>query len=152
MYQQGVDRARIQYMTSQMMATIKRYYEENKSQVKIQNVISGITVLIVPFMTNILGKYDEHAFHRAMTQTYKDEDGMICNGFDFIGDWKRNHALQFSVLVPAARMMRNSLNFNIDIATNLICDIIASWGWRLTFNERFAIRHLLNRIKRLIYS
>lgn len=142
----------MQRYTQTYKPTLDRYVHVNKQNVNTGKALQALQVITVPFMTNILNRYTEEDFHAAMSRQYYDEEGKPCFGFDFIGDWRSHHPLGFNAGLQITRMYRKSLQFDIDIATNLICDIIRSWEWHLSFSERMSIRHLLYRIKRLVNS
>jgi len=141
-------------MSDAMANTIKRYCQNYKGQIDINQVIQGITLIVVPFMQNILQKYSEQDLHNALRRHYKDDNGRLCEGFDFIGDWRKNHPIGFNILVNLARSpgIRNRLNFDVNIATNLIVDIMTSWNWNISFAERVIIHEQIVRVKRLIHG
>lgn len=135
-----------------MVKVTERYIAAHRNSINSDNIASTIAVMIVPFMQNILTRYSEADFHRVMNQSYRDEFGNTVPGFDFLGDWARNHTTAYPIMIYFARQFRRSLNFNIDIATNLVCDIIAAWHWRVQPRERAAIAHMLFRIKKTIFA
>lgn len=137
-----------QYMVQQMLRIIDSYV--GNKQINVNNVMSGIKVIIAPMMTHILSKYSEPDFHRVMTTTYKDEQGKTCSGFDFLGDWRRNHLLAYNAGLMVARSFKQQLNFNVDITTRMIVDIMRAWGWHVSPLEMLSLRHVLVRIKRQI--
>lgn len=139
-------------MTRAMVAVTERYVAANKDSINSENVASTIAIMIVPFMNNILTRYSEADFHRVMNQKYIDEEGRLVYGFDFVGDWAVNHRTAYGIMTYFARQFRRNLNFNLEVATNLICDIIRSWHWRVSPRERMAIAHMLYRIKRHIFA
>jgi len=137
-----------QYMVNVMLQVIDRYVHDKT--INVNQVMSGIKVIIVPIMQHILTKYSEQDFHRVMSGTYKDEYGMTCYGFDFLGDWRNNHQLAYQAGIMVARNFKQQLNFNVDITTNMMCDIMQAWGWYVSYREKMGIRQNLVRIKRLL--
>lgn len=139
-------------MTATMNRVIQRYVHAHKDKINTNNVASSIAVIIAPFMTNILTKYDENDWHRVMRNRYVDEQGKLCFGMDWINDWRSNHPLAFNMMSYFARTMRQSLNFDPNVATDMVLEIIASWNWKVYPHERVAVRHTIYRIKRLIFA
>jgi len=138
-------------MTRQMVRVTERYILAHKDKINSENIATTIAVMILPFMQNILNRYDESDFHRVMRQQYVDEQGLLVPGFDFVGDWRKNHPTAFGIMTYFARQFRRNLNYNVEVATNLITDILLAWGWKISRVERNAIGHMLYRIKRLIF-
>lgn len=147
-YNRQVDSHKVQQMTQQMFSVLQDYHARYKNKMSEQDTLQVIQMLLVPMMTNILTKYNEDDFHRVMNQSYTDELGHLSWGFDFIGDWRRNHTMAFNMAMPFVRMM--GLRINTDILTQLVEDIIRSWGWQLKFIERDSLRHTIKRMKRLV--
>jgi hypothetical protein len=137
-----------QHMIQAMLHVIDRYVA-NKT-ISGPQIIALVKVLFVPQMTYILQKYSEQDFHRVMRQIYTDEYGQNIRGFDFIGDWKKNHIIAFTIALAVGRQFRRELDFNVDTISSLMVDIMRSWGWNIEFHERLSIRHDLVRIKRLL--
>jgi hypothetical protein len=142
-------------MTRSMNRVIREYVnrynkEADYFRVNKHSVIENIALIINPFMTNILRKYSEADFHRVMSQTYVDEDGRRCWGFDFLGDWSRNHKFAWSIAMALARSWKNKLRFDVEIASSLVFDIMNSWNWNVSPTERAAVKHMLYRVRRTI--
>lgn len=146
---------RTQYMTNRMNHVVQAYVNRynvgsHLSNTTNSDVIRNIAIIITPIMQGILQKYDQHDFHRVMNHTYRDEFGRVCYGFDFISDIRRNHPLAFSVAMTVAKSYKKKLNFDVNIANQLVIEIIQSWGWFVYPHEKEGMRHLLFRLKRLI--
>ena len=148
---------RTQLMTNKMNYVIQSYvnrynvsgYFANTNNV---NVIQNIALIVTPIMQGILQKYDQNDFHRVMSKTYVDEQGRRCYGFDFISDLRNNHPWAFSIAMGVARSNKKKLNFDVNVATQLVCDIFASWNWYVYPNEKMGMHHLLWRMHRLIQN
>lgn len=136
------------YMIASMLRVIDKYVANRV--ITSSQILALIKVLFVPQMTYILKKYSERDFHRLMKQVYTDEYGTTIRGFDFIGDWKKNHIIAFTIALTIGRQFRHQLNFDVDVIANLMVDIMKSWGWSIDFGERMSLRHDLIRIKRLL--
>ena len=147
---------RTEYMTGRMnnviQAYVNRYNSSGYIQAKNSDVIRNIAIIVTPIMQGILQKYNEGDFHRVMNKQYYDEQGRLCYGFDFIGDIRRNHPYAFSIAMTVAKSYKKKLNFDANIATDLVIDIMHSWGWTVTYTEKMSMRHLLFRMKRLIHN
>jgi hypothetical protein len=147
---------RTEFMTNKMNHVIQAYVNKYNSsgfiQAKNSDVIRNIAIIVTPIMQGILQKYNENDFHRVMNKTYYDESGRLCYGFDFIGDIRRNHPYAFGIAMTVVRSYKKKLNFDISIATQMVIDIMHSWGWTVTYNEQMGMRHLLYRMKRLIHN
>ena len=137
-------------MIDAMNQVIQKYSREYKDKINSQNVASSISVVIAPFMVNVLSKYSEADFHMKMAQRYIDEQGKLCFGFDFIADWRDQHPYAFNIMTYFSRTLRNQLNFDVEIATDMVVDIIRAWKWHISAQEQKSIHHLLYRIKRII--
>jgi len=148
---------RTQYMTSRMNYVIQSYVNRYNVSGYLANttnadVIRNIGIIITPIMQGILHKYSEQDFHRVMGKTYRDEQGRLCYGHDFIGDIRRNHPYAFSIAMAVVRSYRKKLNFDINVSTQLVTDIMSSWNWYVYPQEKMAMQHLLYRLKRLIQN
>ena len=141
-------------MTDRMNHVIEAYIHKynQKGYVHFDNttIIRNVSLIVVPLMQNILTKYSESDFHRKMNGIYTDEYGHRAYGFDFIGDWKKNHPFAFNIAMGFARSYKTRLRFDVTIATELIVDIMRSWGWSIRSNEVSGIKHLLWRMRKLI--
>lgn len=159
-YRRRIDPRQIQLMTQRMLQvvqkyttaykpTLDQYVRINQHNVDTQKTLKAATVILVPFMTHVLNKYTEEDWHKAMGGRYRDEQGRLCIGFDFIADWRSNHPLGYFAGLQLARMYRRSIQYDVEIASDLIYDILSSWGWRISMSERMGIRHSLYRIKKI---
>ena len=128
---------------------VNRY---NTSRYESVDVIRNIVLIVTPVMQGILNKYDQSDFHRVMNKTYRDEQGNLCYGFDFIGDIRKNHPYAFSIAMAVAKSYKKKLNFDVNIATELATDIMQSWGWYVYPQEKLGMRHLLFRVRRMIQN
>lgn len=144
-----------QLMSLKMQDVIQRYvsrYQEHDGYYKVssENVTRSIQTIVTPIMMSILQKYNETDFHNVMKKRYRDEDGFLCWGFDYIGDMKRNHPWAWNVAMMIIRANKKKLNINVNVAAELMIDIMYSWGWRVWPHEKQAVHHMLYRVKRLI--
>jgi len=146
-----------QLMTHKMNHVIQSYVNRYNVSGYLANtnnsdIIRNIGIIVTPIMQGILQKYNEQDFHRAMNHTYRDENDRLCYGMDFISDIRRNHPYAFSIAMTVARSYKKKLNFDINIATELVCDIFNSWNWHVYPNEKMGMRHLLWRMRGLIQN
>lgn len=137
-----------QAMINSMLRVIDAYFQ--RGYINSPQIISLVKILFVPQMTYILKKYSERDFHRLMRQVYIDERGQKIMGFDFIGDWRKHHALAFTIALTIGRNFRNQLDYNVDVMANLMVDVMRSWGWNVQPHEKASLRHDLIRIKRIL--
>lgn len=148
------NRKQANIMTHKMRNVVKsylvRYNPDGYYTVTNENIMKNISMIVIPFMTTILNKYNEEDFHNAMKRRYYDEDGNLCWGWDYIADIKRNHPLAFRIARSYARMYKSKLNFNVNVAAELMIDIMLNWSWKVWPHEKQAIHHILYRIHRLI--
>ena len=140
------------FMNEAIRRVANRYAKQYKSKLTADSVVSSILVIVTPFLSNVFQKYSEADFHRAMSGSYIDEDGRQVPGFDFIGDWAKNHNTAFPIMLYLARMYKKDLNFNTEIASKIIVEVMREWGWTVNHNEVYGIRYLFYRIKKVIFS
>lgn len=148
---------RTQLMTNKMNQVIQSYVNRYNVGSYLTNtnnadVIRNIGVIITPIMQGILHKYNEQDFHRVMNHTYRDEYGRLVYGFDFIGDIRRHHPYAFNIAMTVVKSYKKKLNFDVNVATQLVCDIFAAWDWYVYPKEKMGMKHLLWRMKQLIQN
>ena len=134
------------YMTARMNHVIQSYANRynvsgHLRDVSQQDVIRNIAIIITPFMHNILQRYTEADFHRAMNRN-----------FDWVADWSNHHRFAWSVAMSIAHSYKRKLKFDVPIATQLVIDIIHAWNWSVTQQEAWSIRNLLYRISKIIQN
>lgn len=134
------------YMTARMNHVIQSYANRynvsgHLQGVSQQDIIRNIGIIITPFMHNILTRYTEQDFHRAMNRN-----------FDFLSDWANHHRFAWNIAISIAHSYKRKLRFDVNIATQLVIDIIHSWGWSVTQQEAWSIRNLLFRVSKIIQN
>lgn len=148
---------------------IKSYFKNNNVQSAAQydykqmfrGLISHISSELFSVLTYYFNKYTEPQFHKRMKGQYlliikartPDEKPrqVVLNGFDFIGDLRKNHRVEYGTFISAATANKKYFQFNeSDIITTLI-QILRNKGWHLTDLELQCIRDNIRRLHNILY-
>lgn len=92
----------------------------------VRKIVNSLLVeMAIPWLVECLKKYSEQDFHKRMA------DPM----FDFINDWETNHHKKFKAFMMGARRMRHAYDFNSQVITSRVVDILKEHGWSIYENE-----------------
>lgn len=105
-------------------------------------VNSMLTEFCIPWLVSCLQKYSEDDFHKRML----DPD------FDFISDWKANHAKKFKAFVLGARRLRYAYDFNSQAITMKVIAILEDNNWKVNETETIQLFYTMESLKQMIES
>ena len=105
-------------------------------------VNSMLTEFCIPWLVSCLQKYSEDDFHKRML----DPD------FDFVNDWKTNHAKKFKAFILGARRLRYAYDFNSQAITMKVIAILENNDWKIDETETIQLFYTMESLKDLIES
>ena len=148
---------------------IKSYFKNNNVQTNerydfksmFKGMIAHITAELFNILSYYFNKYTEAQFHQKMKSQYvlrikarspsERERTVILNGFDFVGDIKRNHRTEFGTFLVAAQQYKKYFQFNEqDIVTTLL-QILRNKGWTLKDHELQCVKDNIRRLHNILY-
>lgn len=109
-----------------------------------QKVITNLLMhYCIPWLTSCLQKYPESYFHQKMVDPR----------WDFIADWKLNHADKYPKFIAGARKLRHRFTFDTDAVTDRVVNSIKlKAGWTIHPYEYILLRDVVDRVRQEIYS
>ncbi len=97
----------------------------------------------IPWLAHCLTTYSEADFHARMLDP----------SFDFISDWRLNHADRYPKFVAGARRLRHRFRFDVDAITERVATSISTQaGWQIYPFEYLILHSTISRVKDEIYG
>ena len=97
----------------------------------------------IPWLAHCLSSYSEAEFHAKMMDP----------SWDFITDWKINHADKYPRFINGARRLRHRFTFDVDAITErVVGSIRMQAGWQVYPYEYIILRDTIERVKGEIYA
>ena len=137
---------------------VKDYsYETFKSYSFKPFIDKMIEKYAVAWLIKCMTKYDEAYFHKIMTGSYYSQvDGKWHHGFDFIGDWKRNHPRMMYFFLKGAKFFvaknQDIISFDSMAYTQKVVAVVNNLGWKVYPNEVQDINDTIGQIIQMIVS
>lgn len=109
-----------------------------------QRVITNLLMhYCIPWLVSCIEKYPESYFHQKMLDP----------SWDFIMDWKINHADKYPRFINGARKLRHRFRFDTDAITDRVIHTIqARAGWTIKSYEYILLKDVIERVRQEIYS
>lgn len=114
------------------------------------NMTSLIENRLLPYVTELFGRYTQEDFHQKMNNMYM-HNGRMFIGFNFIADWKKYHKYYWKLFVGTARVNRKFLKFDQESLLHKITTIFYLKGWILHDYEIEGLRQTVHRIYNIMY-
>ena len=111
----------------------------------------------VSWLIKCMTKYDEPYYHRIMQGTYVSSvDGRVHHGFDFIGNWKKNHPRMMYLFLRGAKFFvsknQDIISFDADAYTQKVVVVVNNLGWRVYPQESADLRDTISQIIQMIVT
>lgn len=109
----------------------------------VKKIVNSILVdMAIPWLVDCLEKYSEEDFHKKMNDPL----------FDFINDWETNHHKKFKAFLIGARRMRHAYDFNSQVITKRVSEILQNHGWTIRENEYIRLYVTMEQLRGMIES
>lgn len=108
----------------------------------VRKVVNNILLeFCIPWLTECLEKYTEQDFHDRMNDTL----------FDFVDDWKTNHAKWFRAFIFGARRLRHAYDWDSKAITERVVAVLTQrQGWTISENEYVRLFHTMEQLRLMI--
>jgi hypothetical protein len=122
----------------------------------LRNTIESITNQFFNIIVLYFNKYTEKQFHERMNNQYiildqNTGEKITCLGFDFIGDWRKNHATKLYVFMKMAKTNKDYFTFSEEKILETMTELFKAKGWTLLEHERIGIEQTVKRLYNLLY-
>lgn len=108
----------------------------------IKRTITNLMLrMVAPNLARCFGRYTEQYFHQR-----------LASGFDFIDDWKANHASDYNKFMWVARRLRHRYDFDENQIYLAVTGLLQKKGWILYDAEKVVIWNDILNVKNDIYS
>lgn len=105
----------------------------------IMNVLYQI---VIPWFVTVITKYPEAYFHQKMADP----------SWDFIVDWKTNHADKYGKMIHYARKLRRRFHFDTQEVLNRVVGALnEEAGWIIYPEETMQLYDVIDRVRAEIY-
>lgn len=111
----------------------------------MRGVVTDILMdMAVPWLLRCFQKYSEEDFHQKV----------LYEGFDFINDWKTNHADWYWDFVNRARnkVVKRFIEFDVDRIAAKVISLLHKKGWYIYPGEENIIMDTVRRLRLEIYG
>ena len=122
-----------------------------------KSTIDSLTSQFLSILTYYFDKYSEAEFHQKMNNRYAIIDGRTKQrvdlvGFDYLGDFKKHHALKFKTFIFMFGKHKNLFNFNEQRIMTSIIMLFQTKGWQISEQELEGIRMTVRRLHNILYN
>lgn len=130
---------------SSFLTDIKQKYSFKKMH---NNIMSGILNLVVSWIMSCFSKYTEEQFHQKMSSKFM-YNGYYYTGFDFIGDWEKNHRQKYNSILAVIR--KTGVKLDKQQLYLSIIDTIKKQGWNISKDEARCFEFTVMRLYNILY-
>ena len=122
----------------------------------MSNTVSSIVEQFFHIVIYYFSKYSEQEFHKRMEGQYiiidkKTGDKFLCDGFDFIGDWKKYHKTKFITSMTVMKANKHWFKFDENKMANIMIELLTTKGWSISTREEKSIRETIRRMHNIVY-
>lgn len=122
-----------------------------------QSTVQSLTSKFLSILTYYFDKYSEDEFHQKMNNRYAIKDGkthqnVMLTGFDFIGDFKKFHAMEFRTFIFMFSRHKAVFNFNEERIMTTLVTLFQTKGWDVSPIEMQGIRTTVRRLHNILYN
>lgn len=122
----------------------------------MQNTVSSIVDKFFETISYYFDRYDENYFHERMKNQYiitdkKTGEKFVCDGFDFIGDWKKYHKAKFITSMTVMKSNKHWFKFDENKMANIMIELLLTKGWSISEYEKKSIYQTIRRMRNIIY-
>lgn len=136
---------------------IKEKQNDYSFRTFFKSTIDSLTSQFLSILVYYFDKYSEAEFHEKMNNRYAIRDGKTgevihLTGFDYLGDFKRHHAIKFKTFIFMFGKHKSLFNFNEERIMTSIIMLFQTKGWNVSEQELQGIRYTVRRLYNILYN